>query len=402
MLAPVAPPKVLSFTYSQDTAAPLGTLNSLELPGSSTLRVDLVTQFALGGTVEIFNAATNASLVTAPISSSAVSVQVPATALADGAHPLFAKLTRDASSNTQTGNPQAVKTITLDRTAPGCALTSPTKDFVGPFDDADPAAGYQLRVSGTASAKAATIELKVSGLTSSGKQPRTDAGVVFDFVLPDTGTALYVVSTEAIDASGNVCTATRQITADFDKPALMLTSPTAAGSPYGSFNLPLTATVIGGDHGKVQFSTTPVAGQARDLGQASVPDGGLAATTGAFVAGMQTVSAVATDAVGNRSLPVTQLIDVAGAGSSIIFTAPAANPARLTSGAYAFVVATSAAAGTPVTFVKDGVVPGAAVNTQADGSASLTVPLSAGTYVFRAEIGTPANFVEVAVTVDLP
>ncbi len=321
------PPKVVTFAYPQDTAMPTGVLNSIELPTASDLRIELVTQGAIGGTVQILNTANNTVLASSAIANSAVTVQVPAAALADGAYSLFAKVTHGSLSNSQTGNPDAVKMIAVDRTLPTCLVTT-EKALVGPNDDANTTvAGYQVRATGNASAKAKFIALKISTPESTGSKSFTGAAFVADFLVPASGTQVYTFTVEATDSSGNVCTATTPITVDFEAPTLAITSPTMAGSPYSTFNIPLTATTTGGAV-SVQFSTT-LAGVKRDLGVLAVVANN-ATGLGSFQNGAQTVSAVATDALGNVSAPVTQDITVAAVGCPLTFSRPSANPVTLT------------------------------------------------------------------------
>lgn len=400
------PPKVLTVSFPQDTAMPTGTLNSVELPTTAMLRVDLTTQFALGGTVELINTANNMVLGTASISNAAVSVQVPSAGLADGAYVLFAKITKGSLSNTQTANPDAVKMISLDRTPPTCMVTAPTAMVLGPTGDADSTkAGYQLRTTATASAKATTLEIKLTGGATpqtSGPQTPVAMAVSRDFDVPSTGTVAYTVTAEAKDSAGNLCTATKTVTVDFDCPTLTIASPD--GGVETTFNVPIVANVSGGNGGTVDWKVTDTSGT-RDLGILPTANG-VSSGVGSFINGAQTISAQATDAVGNVCAPVTRAFSVnATTGCSVVFTRPSTRPGFITVGAvsggnYSFQASSTCANGTPAVLKRNGTV--IATQNVTNGAVSWNVPVTSGMFTFRAEVGSaPVVFDSIDVTIDL-
>lgn len=395
-------PVVLMMLFPQDTAMPIGTLNSVELPTTASLRVDLTTQFAIGGTVEIINQANNMPLAPpTPITDSAVTVLIPSAALTDGGYMLFAKITKAALTNDPATNPEAVKALTLARTPPTCAVVLPMKAVVGPNDDADSVPGYQLRASGTGSATSASIELTLSGGATpqtSGEKPLVSGGNSSDFTIPATGSTTYTVTVIARDAQGNECRSTKMVTVDFEPPVCSITSPTAAGSPYAAYNIPLSATSVGGNGGTVAFSTDLP--QVRDLSSPlAVTNGVSPAYTGSFTAGAQVVTAVCTDAAGNSST-ATQAITVNGAGCSVYFVRPFTKPALITTATYS-VLAQTSCPGQVVTLKQTGVANKTAT-AAATGLASFSLTaLVNGTFTLTAEVGTPVSSDQVDVTVDL-
>lgn len=254
----------------------------------------------------------------------------------DGQYNLQAIITCAGSppkmNNVQT-DVEAKSALRIDRVKPTCTLVDPSVTLIGPADDADTnAPGFQLRTFGTATGEL-TLELALTGGATpqmTGPQPPTNDSLLKDFTIPATGTTTYTAVLTARDGAGNSCIAMRPVDTDFVAPVVTITSPTAAGSPYAMFMIPVTATV------------TDVGNHVNGQGMRCTSNGGniggpfpianeIASGTGSFMVGMQTISCTVTDAAGNTSAAATQMINVTGgAGCPLTFTNPSMSPVTLT------------------------------------------------------------------------
>ncbi|MBX7097497.1 MAG: FG-GAP-like repeat-containing protein [Myxococcaceae bacterium] len=390
------PPKVLTFKFPQDLNGD-GVLAGPELPTSAKIRVDLTFQGVAGGQVQVLDGTTVVGLQS--VGANSASLDLDLGTITDKTYALFAKVTKGTLSNDAATNPEASASITVKRTMPTCAVIAPTKAVLGPADDADPAkAKFQLRTAATVGSSTKTVELKLiggAGATSGMKTP-VAGGLSFDFDVDATGETAYTVQVEALDELGNKCTATKMVTADFKPPTVTITSPTAAGSPYTTSTISVSANVNEG--GTVHYTATqsPVV---RDLGTVTVA-AGKATTSANFLNGTYVLTAVATDLAGNDSAPVTETFTVNSSGCTVVFTQPNTRPALISASPATF-KASSNCNNTAVTLLTNGANPRAAT-TNASGLASWTFPVTNGTYKFRVEIGSGASlsFDEIDVTVD--
>jgi len=401
-------PKVLSVAFPQDTAMPTGTLSGLEFPNASMLTIDVETQFAMGGSIDIINKSSGLKIggSTAPISALKTTITIQDPPFADGTYNFFAKVTKDAQSNDEATNPEAIANLKLDRTPPTCGVTAPTKMVLGPNDDADALkAGFQIRAIGTANADATTLELKFSGGAApqtSGPKALVNMLVSNDFDVPSTGSVTYTIAAEAKDTAGNICTASRMVTVDFQCPVLTIASPD--GGVETSYNVPLVANVVDGNGGSVDWKVTDSIGT-RDLGIFPIASN-VSSTIASLVTGPQTISATATDAVGNKCPAVTRAFSVnATTGCSIVFTRPSTRPGFITiasvnNGNYSFQAVSNCANGT-FARLRQGTT--MFTSPVAAGTVNWVVPVTSGMFQYKAEVGTGAMLVTdtLDVTIDL-
>ncbi len=402
-------PDVTSFTFMGD-ANNDKVINQAEF-NASNMQVTAVvaTSNAIGCSLSIVDQGEVTRVFAAPVavSGSTTSRQLNLPNTTDASYNLQALLTDCPGGRLHNvaADVEAKSTLRIDTQAPTCALLAPAKDVLGPNDDASLSADFQLRALGTATG-AMSMELRLmgGGLNSATGfvSPDVNGELSHDFTVPATGTVSYLIAAEARDAAGNACSASRSVQVKYDPPVVVITSPTAANSPYNMLTIPLIATVTGGEGGTVRFQTG-----SRDLGTFTVVNGAVSGS-GAFQPGQQTVTAIATDLAGNSSAPATQLITVTQpvGTCTLLFTRPGNKPALITAadlvGGMYTVQAQSSCTNEPVTFRIDGGGSGLVANTNAMGVASWTVPLTAGGYVFRVEVGSgsTANFDEVNVLVD--
>lgn len=230
-------------------------------------------------------------------------------------------------------NTAAFTTLEIDRLAPTFTISAPLKLQLGIADDADGLiAGYQVRVTGSTQtdvvANGVLMVLTPPGAPGVTLSP-TGGAATNDFTVPGTGTTSYSIAVTPTDAAGNVGpTASKTVTVDLDPPTIALVSPNSAGSPYGTYSIPVTVNVGGAEGRQVTISTKLSAAPSEStLGQLTV-SGGTATGNFTFVDGDQTVYARVSDVAGNPAT-ATQVITVNGVGCSVSVTAPSARPAYL-------------------------------------------------------------------------
>ncbi len=399
-------PEVQSFRFVGDTGNDK-ILNSIELPAGSKVSAALQIANANLGIVRIKEqGGAGTQYGQATINNGMATVELSLPNLVDATYNLVAEVTNvSGNKNDLNTNIAARVTLRVKTSVPTVTLTAPTRDVVGPGDDADlTKALFQLHVSATAVGSVASIELIVSdtsqAFTSGPQPPAGNNSLTQDFDLKASGTTRYTVRAIAKDSAGNTGSAETSITVDFDPPSINITSPTAAMGTQTSFNVPLSATVQGADNQFVYFFSD-VGGNRRQLGSFRVTNG-VASGTGSLVNGAQTIVAQVSDSVGNSSSD-SENITVSAPGCPLIFSKPASNPAVLTPKndaspatpdlQYQLVVtSTPACSGGAVSITRPGVATPVGTGTiGSSGDFTAQISLPNGDYDFTAVVTDPAN-----------
>lgn len=400
-------PDVTSFTFQGDANADK-VLNLTELPNPPVTALIAATGTTSSCTVAVRDQASPMTVRgTGTFGANGIATVVLDDDMAmnnlDATYALQAVVTCGTVTNNIATDVEAKSALRIDRQAPTCSLDAPMKTALGPSDDPDMAtAGFQLRATASATG-ALTIEVRITGTQgdggmvslTTGPQTPMNGMISRDFTVAAAGSTTYTVAVDARDGAGNSCTASRQVQVDYDAPAITITSPTMAGSPYtSSYVIPVTANIPGGAGGTVQFSigtrhiTPPIA----------IPMNGMVATTANFANGAnQVITAEAFDAARNRATATeTFTVNVTG-GCSIFFTRPETRPALITTANYIVTVQTSCPG--PVTLKRTGLPD--LMQPVSGGVASFNLMgLANGMYTFTAEVGSPAATDSIQVTVD--
>ncbi|MFZ5468727.1 MAG: hypothetical protein ACOZIN_04740 [Myxococcota bacterium] len=220
--------------------------------------------------------------------------------------------------------------IRIDRQAPACSITAPAKTQLGVADDADSAAGYQLRVGVATSLDVANgVALTLSGAaTQTATASASGGSATHDFTVSSTGTLVYNLAATCVDEAGNSTTATplNNITVDNEVPTCSLTSPSSAGGPYGTFSIATNVTVggLGTDGLPVRIYSKVGAADEQQVGTLTV-SGGTASGQVTYPNGTQTVRAEAEDLAGNRCTSSQANVVVNGVGCSLTVSKPQTN-----------------------------------------------------------------------------
>ncbi len=148
--------------------------------------------------------------------------------------------------------------------------------------------------------------------------------------LTASGTTEYTLRVTAQDAGGNTAFAEHTFTVDYDPPTVEITSPLAAGGPYDTFSLTLSATVTGADGQKVSFFTRPTGDTTvKDpLQELDIVNGAVSAQV-TFPGGNRDIIAEVRDAAGNLATDTELDVDIQGQGCEVVLTAPAGSPVTL-------------------------------------------------------------------------
>lgn len=324
---PTEPPEVTVFNFEGD-ANNDKTLNGQELAADAKPKALLTVLRGDGCSVSIKDQSNNTVYGTGSVSSGTAAVSLvdlpalPTSMVAEYA--LKGEVScPDNRKNDPAVNTAAKVTLTINRAAPTCSLSEPSVQLLGPNGDADAVKnGYQLRAVGAATG-ATTLEVKLQG----GAQEQTTGplapvmdGISKDFDVPGSGDVTYVVRLEAKDAVGNLCTATRAVRVDLEKPTLTITQP-QNGADAGTFTVPVAITVTGADGQDVVCSRTLVNTKVMN---------GMVMTTAAFQSGSQTLTCYVFDAAGNRSDDASVTFNVTATGCPLTWSRPASSPAYLT------------------------------------------------------------------------
>ncbi|MBX5481091.1 MAG: adhesin [Myxococcaceae bacterium] len=305
-----------------------------------------------GATVQLAIDGSNVATVTASVTGTWTYTLTTGQALADGAH------TASVTASDTTGNTSApvTRAFSTDTTAPVVAITAP-------------AAGATLgtatpTISGTAEA-GATVDISVDGSTAGSV---TAAGGTWSYTLT-SGQALadgaHTVSVVAIDGAGNSSApVSRSFNIDTTPPPVAITAPNSGGliataTPTISGTAEADATVEVSVDGVVVGTVTATGGVwSYTLTQAQ-----------ALADGAHTAEAVATDAIGNASAPVSTPFKIDTTPPAVAVTSPVENATL----AYATpVVAGTAEPGATVEVTVDGVVV-ATVTADTNGDWSYTL-----------------------------
>ncbi len=403
------PPTVTAVAFPQD-ADTNGILNNVELPVGTGIQLRATFANAVGGEATVLDSTDQPLSQPQTVAGTApLTFTLPESA--NGYTNLFVRVTRGTATNTRTGNPAALGSIAVDRTAPSCAITSPAVRVVGPRDDADTsAAGYQIRAAGTVNAEATSVLFRLTGgaspLTSGSLTPNNNVAS-YDFTVGTTGSTAYTLVMEARDVVGNVCTTSVPVTADFEPPVVTITAPLASGGPLTTFAANATVTVQGADGQQVQFSAigpSPSTTE-RQLGSATIAAGAAQATITFPANGTFTLVARATDTAGNEGTDTEPGLVVASTLCALRFDRPATNPAFIPGGQapggnYRFDLFSANCPNTAVT-LKRGTTQVGAGTTSGTGAVSLTVPVTDGQYTFEGCITNPGTAAPTCVQLDV-
>ncbi len=310
----------------------------------------------------------------------------------------------------------ALTTVRVDKAAPSCTFTVPTKSQLGVADDADAAAGYQLRASVSTSSDVGTNGVRID-LTGAATQQATvtpSANVAtHDFTVSSTGTLTYNLAATCTDESGNATSASRpSIVVDNEVPSCSIQDPNSS-QQYGTFTIATRVNVTGTniDGLPVEISSSL---QAQPLGTLTVASG-VAQGNITYPNGTQTVSARVTDLAGNVGSCAMPNVVVNAVGCSLTMTKPVTNgflnkSDDVVGGAPADVDVTGSSSNcnsgqtvkiyrlSPRTEIGSGTVNGS-------GNFSIRVQLAEGVYDIEAEIdngaGVKTSTTATNVTVDI-
>ncbi len=314
-------------------------LNAQELPsGPPQLRVT-VDGLEDGRPVQVRNAST--SIIYGQSSATGGQATVDLTSMPTGVaadYSLVVTVTDAAGNQNRVSNPTAFYPLNtaaffsfrLDRVAPTLVLSTPTRTSLGIADDASSASGFQLPVTVNTDADVGAAGVHMDLSPSGGAVDLTPSGLVATnvFTLPASGKAPYTLTITAVDTSGNrSAPLVRALTVDLDPPTVSLVTPTA-NTLYTSTDLPVQVNVGGGDVSTVHIVTQVGSGSPVAIGDLQVSSG-VAQGTLNFPVGVQTVTAMASDAAGNPASASAANVNVTVPGCVISLTQPSAATATL-------------------------------------------------------------------------
>lgn len=305
-------------------------LNATEQP--SGLPRAIINTGEPGTTVVVRSRATNVNVSAAGVTGAANTVELELTSLtsSEADYELEVVVTDSAGNTNNLGvgttadprNESALVTVRIDRVAPTCDLSQPTKSNLGPADDANPtAAGFQIRTDCVSQADIGTVSFRAnSDPAVAGMISGTVASA--ELTVPASGTTQYTLSATPTDLSGNVgLAATKVVTVDFDPPTMTINSPTNAGGPYTEYTIATQVTVGGAEGGTVFIFSSASPTPADPIGTLTVVSG-VASGNVTYPNGSQTITAKVSDLAGNEATR-TESILVASTGCSITLSAPA-------------------------------------------------------------------------------
>jgi hypothetical protein len=331
-------PAIATFKFQGDANSD-NVLNATEAPLGQAVVALLTAQRAEGCQVSVVDQTdmTKPPYGMGTFTNGAASVTLAGTEnLSTGGLNLQAKITCAGTPprmNDLTTNAAATTMVTFKRVAPTCTLVSPSKMVLGPLDDADPmTTGYQVDTLGMATG-ADTLEMKMSspaGMQTTGPQAAGNGTLSHRFTEPQSGETTYTVTLIASDTAGNSTPCARAVTLDFVGPTVTITSPAATMSPYNTFNVDLSADIMGGAGGTATFTIMGPTGTIV-VGPVAVTGTSVTVPYSFPVAGMYTVSVTAVDAVGNAAAMASSvMVQINGIGCPLSFIEPSKNPALLT------------------------------------------------------------------------
>ncbi len=409
-------PAVTAFAFPQDVA-PLGVLNSREVPPGTNLQVRVDATCVTGAQVRI-KRGTEVVGALAAFTNGTATLTLPTLPDADNArYDLFAELVRDGQVlNTAQGNPAASASIQVNRVLPTVALTH--RASFGPMDDADSAtAGFQVRITGTAPVDT-TCQLKVDSQAAQAATPNSTGDVSADFTVTSGAHTSELTCT---DAAGNSATAMSSFVVDFIPPTVAITSPASmdGGATMVVTQSPLQ--VVVSTTGAEDGSIAKILRNGVEVGAGTVTGGTVTLPVSFGIDGDYALEVRVTDLAGNTT-SATLNVTVALSGCGAIFSRPGSCPALLTTaqlanGTYSFQTTSKAVCGNQpaVLYRADvlsdgGVTAPLLIATTTVGSSGVSVfpsvTLASGDYSFGGEvsnIGVDAGVSSVScrVTVDL-
>jgi large repetitive protein len=332
-------PAVATVTFTGD-ANNDKVLNATELPTGNPVMNVTFTGVENGRGISVVNRADSAVVGTGTVTNNAgaVTLSLGLTGSSDTSFDLEIRVT-DAANNPN--NPAgatpatavdaaAFVTVRVDRVAPSCAFTAPTKTQLGIADDADAAAmNYQLRATVSTSGDVSGnmgVSIALGGGASSTVSGTPMSGLFTnDFTVSNAGEIDYTLTATCRDTAGNVTTSPPlMVRVDNVAPsACMLTAP--SGMTVFS-NPAITTTVVAANANGLVPVISSTAGGGGNL--PPIASGSSSAVISYRDGQPQTVTATITDLAGN-SCSATQVINVMSAGCNVEFTTPATNPASL-------------------------------------------------------------------------
>jgi hypothetical protein len=389
-------PSVTAVTFPQDVA-PLGVLNSTELPAGTNLTVEVQATCTAGVQVRI----KRGTEVVGPLTSftnGRATVTLPTLPDADIArYDLFAELVRDGQPvNTLSSNPAAGQSIQIARAAPVIALTVGAS--FGPNDDADAAlAGFQVRVTGTAPIDS-TCTIGVTGQPPVPANPVASGDVSADFTV---SSGSFTATLTCTDVNGNVATTTADFVVDFTPPVVTIVSP---ANVDGGATMTITqspVSIVINATGAEDGSMVKVYRNGTEVNASTILNGAASVPVSFGSDGTYTIRVTVTDLAGNVG-EATIVVDVTLDGCGAQFVRPMScpallTPAQLSNGTYSFQTRSkvSCANQPAALFRADVLADGGLAAEVASGSASINgagvaafppLTLASGDYVFRGEI----------------
>ena len=376
------PPQVTAIRLAADANGD-GVLNAAELAaGGGRVRAVVDVTGADGRVLTLTSGAASTTGTVAGGTTPALSL-----ALGAGVHTLTATVT-DANGNPNLraaapviANPEAVRSVEVDTTAPTVSFVIPT----GAFVTQNP---VPLTVS--TDAAGAAVELFVDGASVGTTTAAQDGRATVSWAAPADGT--YTFLAEVRDAAGNVGTATVVSTLDTAAPVLVFEAPTA-GQTFNAGPVAVSVRVTGAPDGTmvtVTSSSTP--------GSFTAPVAGGVATFSLSLldAPGQTLTATASDEAGLVGQTTSGAFTVDTVGCSLALTLPTSNPKDYV--AADDVDGATPGLQTPVAFGSD--CDGRQVSLTVDGGAPQSATVAGGSAGFTITLADGAVDVPVVATID--
>jgi large repetitive protein len=280
-------------------------LNIAEL-GANAPKLAFSVDPACGAAVSALVRAASGTSVTSPVLSASLanpagaqSIDLTLNIPTSGAVDAFVEL-QDAVGNTNSFagaamNSAARKAFTVDKVAPSCVITQPSKAGVLNTSDLMSLGGgnYRLAAAATTDADVATVSFQLAAATQSAPVTGQTATANFDTISgSQTGVAL---SASCTDAAGNSASASKTIDWDVQAPTCSFTAPAAASSTTNS--AVLTSLAVAGADGRTVVITSSA--QASDIGSLTVSAGVASGTFNYPNGAGQVVTGTVSDAAGN-------------------------------------------------------------------------------------------------------
>ncbi|MFY0570881.1 Ig-like domain repeat protein [Archangium lansingense] len=334
-------PRVTLLSLERDANGD-GVLNLAELPTGAPVFVVSVADVEDGRVVQVRDAGGVTLFGQAPVSGGTARVSLTGLpASLEALYSLVATVTDKVGNANKIANPTPLDPLNsasftqfrVDRRAPTVDIVSPGKAVLGPADDADPAAGYQLLLSAVTSADVGAngVEVSVTSLNETRTSTPVSLKVSELFTVPASGTTAYTFNLRATDQAGNPTSASRTVTVDFDPPGLQPVAPTpTAGAKLSSSIVSLRANVTGAQGQTVRIYSDPKDGSSPSLiGSPVVNASGVAAVNTNLLFGVQDIRFVVSDMAGNTTTVTVADVEVSTLGCDLRFTMPSGTAVTL-------------------------------------------------------------------------